>query len=59
MIRPKGRYEACELVGSRGAGHVLRVVAVGWTAGGARRRARRRVAGTIAIFDTLTRTWLG
>ena len=59
MIRPRRRYEACELVGSRGAGHVLRVVASGWTAGAARRRARRRSRGSIAIFDTLTRTWLG
>ncbi|HSP71188.1 MAG TPA: hypothetical protein VLN26_02405 [Gaiellaceae bacterium] len=59
MIPPKRRYEACELVPSRGAGHVLRVVAIGWTAGTARRRARRRVRGTIAVFDTLTRTWLG
>ncbi|HEY6053867.1 MAG TPA: hypothetical protein VIU86_08030 [Gaiellaceae bacterium] len=59
MIRPKRRYEACELVGSRGAGHVLRVVASGWTAAAARRRARRRVTGVIAVFDTLTRTWLG
>jgi hypothetical protein len=59
VIRPKHRYEACELVGSRGAGHVLRVVASGWTAAAARRRARRRVTGVIAVFDTLTRTWLG
>jgi hypothetical protein len=59
VIPPKRRYEACELVGSRGAGHVLRVVASGWTAGTARRRARRHVTGVIAVFDTLTRTWLG
>ncbi|HEY6029304.1 MAG TPA: hypothetical protein VIU44_02005 [Gaiellaceae bacterium] len=59
MIRPQRRYEACEYVASRGAGHILRVVAIGWTAGMARRRARRSVRGTIAVFDTLTRTWLG
>ena len=57
MKAPRPRYEACELVVSHG-GRIPRVVATAWTAAGAQRRARLRARGVVAIFDTLTRTWI-
>ena len=57
MRRPHRRYEACELVVSRG-GRVPRVVATAWTAAGAQRRARKHATGVLAVFDTLTHTWI-